>query len=154
MNNTRWLIEDSNNLLLGQDDIAGIRWLYRYLVTGEVQCPQDFVTERSTGGCVPSDPFAFALKQGDYDNAIELMLEQGVSLNTQDKEGNTILHYAARRAASHGGYIYQRAVEGGASPDLHNNAGETPRGLLFPAISEAMQREKLHIAQDLISPCY
>ena len=151
MNLTRWVVEDDNNLQLGQDDIEGIRWLYRYLVTGDVQCPQDFVAERSTGGCVPSDPLAFALKQGDYDNVIELMVERGVSLNTQDKEGNTILHYAAKRVASHGGYVYQRAVENGAFPDLHNNAGETPRELLFPAITESMRRERLHVAQELIA---
>lgn len=151
MNKSNWLIEDNTNLLLGEDDIAGIRWLYRYIVTGDIQCPQGFVTERSTGGCVPEDPLAFALKQGDYDNAIELMIEQGINLNTQDKEGNSILHYAAQRAASHGGHAYKQAVKHGASPDLSNNAGKTPREILFPAITDSMHREKLYIAQELIS---
>lgn len=151
MSITNWLIEDDNSLKLGEDDIAGIRWLYRYQVDGSVQCPVGYVAEQSTRGCVPQDLLDFALQQGDYDNAIELMIEQGLPLDTQDDKGNTILHYAAQRAASHGGHAYARAVEAGASPDLANYAGDTPRKLLFPAIKEAMQRNEIYIAADLIA---
>ena len=151
MNVDAWLVEDHNNPHLGEDDIAGIRWLYRYLVTGDVACPQGFIYEMTTGGCIPEDPLDFAMKQGDIDNAIELLSERGLSINAHDEKGNTVLHYAAQRAASHGGYFYRKGVEAGASPDIENNAGMTPRDILFPAIERAMQSSKFYTAEDLIS---
>ena len=151
MNVDVWLVEDHNNPHLGEDDIAGIRWLYRYLVTGDVDCPQGFISEMTTGGCIPEDPLDFAMKQGDIDNAIELLAERGLSINAQDEKGNTILHYAAQRAASHGGYFYRKGVEAGALPDVKNNAGTTPREILFPALEKAMQDSKFYTAEDLIS---
>ena len=153
MNHSRWLIEDDNNLRLGEDDIIGLRWLYRYIfiAKNDASCPQGYVPEYATRGCVPADLLTFARDQGDIDNVVELMIEKNIDLDTKDKDGNTVLHLAAQRAASHGGYVYGRAVEAGASPDLANNAGNTPREILFPAIEEAMRREKIHIAQELIA---
>ncbi len=151
MNVDVWLVENKNNPHLGEDDTAGIRWLYRYLVTGDVACPLGFIYELNTSGCIPEDPLDFAMKQGDIDNAIELLAERGLSINAQDEKGNTILHYAAQRAASHGGYFYRKGVKAGASPDIENNAGTTPRDILFPTIEKAMQSSKLYIAEDLIS---
>ncbi len=152
MSDIRWILAGNSRPQLLADDIAGIRWIYRYIHgDGDKQCPRGYVAESSTDGCVPEDLLAFALRQGDYDSAIALMLEQNIPLDLQDQGGNTILHYAARRVANHGGHIYAKAVEAGASPDLKNNSGETPRGILFSALKEAMSRGNIGIAQELIA---
>ena len=150
MNIHTWLIEDSA-IALGKDDVAGLRWLYRYLLTGDVACPLDFISEINTGGCIPKDPLAFAMKQGDIDNTIELLAEQGLPIDTQDEKGNTVLHYAAQRAASHGIDLYGKGLSAGADPDIENKEGITPREMLFPAIEKAIQSKKLYIAEPLIS---
>ena len=151
MNVHVWLVDSNNILHLGEDDVAGIRWLYRYLVTGDVDCPLGFISELSTGGCVPEDPLDFAMKQGDIANAIELLAERGLSIDAQDEKGNTVLHYAAQRAASHGGYFYRKGIEAGASPDITNIAGKSPRDILLPAIEKAVQLRRLYTAEDLIA---
>ena len=151
MNVDSWLVEDTNNPHLGDDDTAGIRWLYRYLVTGDVTCPLGFLNEINTGGCIPEDPLAFAMQQGDIDGTIELLAEQGLPINTPDKKGNTILHYAAQRAASHGAAFYHKGINVGASPDIENKVGITARELLFPALEKAIESGKLNIAERLIS---
>lgn len=151
MNIDAWLVEDNNNPHLGEDDVAGLRWLYRYLITGDASCPSGFISELSTGGCIPADPLAFAMKQGDIANVIELLAERGLPIDAQDDKGNTVLHYAAQRAASHGGYFYRQGIKAGGSPDIKNKQGETARDILLPSINSAMRSGKLHIAADLIS---
>ena len=150
MNVHTWLIEDSA-IALGKDDVAGIKWLYRYLLTGNVACPLDFISEINTGGCIPKDPLAFAMKQGDIDNTIELLAERGLPIDTQDKKGNTVLHYAAQRAASHGIDLYGKGIVAGADPDIENKEGITAREMLFPAIEKAIQSKQLGIAEGLIA---
>ncbi len=150
MNVHTWLIDDSA-IALGKDDIAGLRWLYRYIVTGDEACPLGFISELSTGGCVPKDPLSFAMQQGDIDNTIALLSERGLPIDAQDDKGNTVLHYAAQRAASHGADFYRKGIEAGASPDIANQAGMTPRDILLPAIETAMQDEDLYNAEALIA---
>lgn len=149
MNVHTWLIEDSA-IALGKDDIAGLRWLYRYLVTGEESCPRGFISELTTKGCVPKDPLSFAMQQGDIDNTIELLAERGLPIDTQDEKGNTVLHYAAQRAASHGIQFYGKGLVAGADPDIENKEGITAREMLFPAIEKAVQSKQLGIAEGLI----
>lgn len=149
MNVHVWLIEDSA-IALGKDDVAGLRWLYRYLVTGEESCPLGFISELTTKGCVPKDPLSFAMQQGDIDNTIELLAERGLPIDAQDEKGNTVLHYAAQRAASHGGGFYGKGLSAGADPDIENKEGITPREMLFPAIEKAIQSAQLYIAEGLI----
>ncbi len=152
MNKLVWLIEDDSKPHLGADDIEGIKWLYRYVFDeGAEGCPRGFISELTTRGCVPENPLAFALQQGDIDNAIELLSERGLAIDSQDEKGNTVMHYAAQRAASHGGHFYRKGLENGASPDIRNRHDTTPRELLFPAIETAVKNGELYIAADLIS---
>ena len=70
-------------LTLTQDDIEGIKWLYRYYTYDpdkggfdiEVSdCPAEYVHDKEeTKGCVPEDIFAFEFKYGNAHTLIEFM---------------------------------------------------------------------------------
>ena len=82
----------TGELKLSLDDIAGIKWLYRYYFEKieACDCPYEYVYEVDSGGCRPKYPVIFAAKQGRL--AVLLHLD---SINVQDEFGNTALHYMA-----------------------------------------------------------
>ena len=82
---------------LAPDDIAGIKWLYRYHVDKSVtfcDCPYDYVYESETAGCRPEYPLTFAIKGGS-ESWSDLIGYSSEDVNRRDNFGNTALHYAA-----------------------------------------------------------
>ena len=97
-----------DHLTLGLDDIAGIRWLYRFYHDkdiGPCDCSYDYVYEKETGGCRPKHPLIFAAQHSDpvyvkslLSEKIEKLREQNIHMvNKQDEFGNTALHFAAAK---------------------------------------------------------
>lgn len=126
-------IDSSGKLQLGEDDIAGINWLYDYHVTKTIDsrdCPNGYQYERSTRGCVPKYPFIFAVKQNNLALAKQMLLDdQTININKKDELGNTALHYAATAQKMHGGMLYHYLINKGADTNIKNNNGETPLDL-------------------------
>ena len=126
-------LDSARELQLGDDDIAGVKWLYNYHVAKTIDsnhCPADYLYEDSTQGCAPRYPLIFAVKQNNFD-AVDRMLSDDltIKLDQQDELGNTALHYAANAKKLHGGYLYDYLIVTGANTKLKNNKGETPQDL-------------------------
>ena len=70
-----YTLNDNGQLSISQDDIEGIKWLYRYYTYDvekrgfEVEltdCPEGYVyDEKETKGCIPEDTTAFELEHGN-----------------------------------------------------------------------------------------
>ena len=109
----RTAVNAEGKLQLTPDDVAGIKWLYRYYVEKSIDicdCPYEYVYEKETGGCRPQHPFIIAAKQGiylsyNYFAENSLTEDDGVEelytavMRRQDEHGNTILHYYAANLA-------------------------------------------------------
>ena len=126
-------IDSSGKLQLGEDDIAGINWLYDFHVAKNINsrsCPAEYHYERSTKGCVPNYPFIFAIKQNNLGIAKKMLLEDPtININRQDELGNTALHYAANAQKIHGGMLYHYLLHKGGDANIKNNNGDTPSDL-------------------------
>ena len=157
--NVHYKVMLSHEARLAADDIAGIRYVYRDIHAGERSCPDEYVGEATTGGCVPKNPLLFAIKNGDLLNAEKLIKEdetvsdQDIAnlINKPDGEGYTLLHYAALQSASHGGKVYDWLLKNGADSSIKDNAGNTPVDLLLPQIEMALDANDPRIAESLIS---
>ncbi|MDE3269374.1 MAG: hypothetical protein OYH77_03715 [Pseudomonadota bacterium] len=152
MNISSWF--PAATAVLGEDDIAGIRHLYRFIYAQETECPMGYNYEQNTGGCMPTNPLKFAIMQGDLRNAKILLQDVDdtkARIDTKDKQGRSYLHYAALRAASHGGETYQWLISKGASLAIKDKDGNTPRDLLLPQITAALKARHPLIAEELIS---
>ena len=98
-------VEPDEDSLLGDDDISGIKWLYRYFHqkdTSVETCPNDDYefeivdSKENISGCRPRYPLIFEVKQGHIEAARWLIRNAfDVEINAQDRWGNTALHYAA-----------------------------------------------------------
>ena len=99
-----------NQYKLAEDDIAGIRWLYRYYLEKNLSirnCPSDFVYEDNTKGCRPRYPLIFAVKQGNLATVTSLLRDDSsIDHGQKDNLGNTALHHAAKRVRGHGTALY------------------------------------------------
>ena len=97
--------DPDQHVMLGKDDIDGIRWLYRYFHeknTDTDTCPErDYELEiinaaKNISGCRPRYPLIFEIKQGHVKSASWIIQHAlDVEINAQDQDGNTALHYAA-----------------------------------------------------------
>ena len=117
---------------LADDDVAGIRWLYRYYIERNISaisdCPVDFVYERNTKGCSPRYPLIFAVRQGDMETIKNLLKDdRTVDLAQKDNLGNTALHHAAKRTRGHGNrlYLFLRGKYSAQQQALRNLIGQT-----------------------------
>ena len=86
---------------LGEDDIKGIIWLYKYLYEDQPvkDCFfPDYVYEEETRGCRPKYPLIFEVKHV-VANSVERILRDDPTLdvNARDAAGNTALHHAVLR---------------------------------------------------------
>ena len=121
-------IDVKGNLQLAADDRDGMQWLYgRYVAkdTKRKSCPHDYYRERRTKGCAPVYPLIFAVKQGIWRVVADLLRDDpSIDLNTQDRLGNTALHYAAR--ATQGNDLYYYLLHKGADDSILNHEGYTP----------------------------
>ena len=99
-----------NQYKLAEDDIAGIRWLYRYYLDKNLSvtnCLGDFVYEDKTKGCRPRYPLIFAVKQGNLATVTSLLRDdRSINHGQKDSLGNTALHHAAKRVQGHGAALY------------------------------------------------
>lgn len=112
-------ISSDGRLQLTPDDIAGIKWLYRYYIEKNVDicdCPYEYVYEEEIGGCRPQYPLIFAAKQGinlwygafqGHLPHMDGMDAFTTAIREQDNFGNTILHYYAANLA-HRERLYPR----------------------------------------------
>ena len=127
----RTAVNAEGKLQLTPDDVAGIKWLYRYYVEKSIDicdCPYEYVYEEETGGCRPKYPLIFAAKQGvDLDlnffyESYSVMQEEyfthddlakvfAAAMQEQDGHGNTILHYYAANLAHREQLYVDRYVE-------------------------------------------
>lgn len=126
-------LDSVGELQLGDDDIAGVTWLYNYHVAktiGANDCPSGYHYESSTKGCVPRYPLIFAVKQNNF-SVVSRMLRDDptIKINQQDELGNTALHYAANAQKMHGGVLYHYLVNRGADTQIKNNNGDTAHDL-------------------------
>ena len=128
--------DSAGELQLGNDDIAGINWLYDYYVVNKNSrkrdvCPDDYLYEGSTKGCIPKYPLIFAVKQNNY-TVVDRILssDSTIDLDQQDELGNTALHYAASAKGVHGEKIYKYLIDRGADTNLRNKEDKTARELL------------------------
>ena len=104
---------------LGEDDIKGIQWLYRYThaketIPKENPCFFDDYEKLTPGVCVPKHPLITRLKQAEAHDRLgniysanyiitgtDRMVDQHVvhdtnKINAQDEDGNTALHLAVK----------------------------------------------------------
>ena len=120
----------TGELQLGDDDVAGLHWLYAYYVEksiGKKDCPADYIYEKSTRGCAPAYPLIFATKHADLAIVAALLDDKSIAIDQQDQLGNTALHYAANRKAMHDRVVYDFLRHHyGARDDIKNKAGFTP----------------------------
>lgn len=130
-------LNEDLQLQLGEDDIAGIKWLYKYFITKNIDvddCPADYLFENSTKGCRPRYPLIFAIKQNDWDTAKVILDNRHddptTNINQQDELGNSALHYAANAHSLHGNFLYNRLIEYGANQELRNKRGKIANDLL------------------------
>ena len=145
---------------LGVDDIAGIRYVYRDIHANEQTCPADYTNELTTSGCKPKHPLVFAIMNGDLLNAAAIIKnmnagqtneELSALINKQDGKGQTLLHYAALRSASHGGDMYHLLIEHGANPLIQNNAGEMAIDIILQQLELALDARNTKTAQSLVT---
>ena len=126
-------LDSTGKLQLGEDDIAGVNWLYNYHVAetiGSSDCPSGYHYEGSTKGCIPRYPLIFAVKQNNFLVVTRMLRDDpSTNVNQQDELGNTALHYAANAQKIHGGVLYHYLISKGANAHLKNNNGETARDL-------------------------
>ncbi len=73
---------------------------------------------------IGSDADLFAAAQFGIFEELEALIRAGMNPNIRDKEGNTLLHHAARLPARVPQYLI--SDEGVADPNLQNKNGETP----------------------------
>lgn len=59
---------------------------------------------------------------------MKLLIENGAEINIKDNDGNTPLHYAAKRGFMG---IIRLLVENGADINAKNNDGQTPNDISF-----------------------
>lgn len=135
MNSSYLMATDSaGELQVGEDDIAGMNWLYSYHVAKNIDlsdCPAGYFYEDSTKGCVPRYPLIFATQQNNL-SIVEGLLSDDptINLDQQDELGNSALHYAASKQKMHGSELYDYLIGKGANTQLKNNRGEIAQDLL------------------------
>ena len=157
-------LDAQGDLRLATDDFDGMQWLYgRYVAknTKRKSCPHDYYRERKTKGCAPVYPLIFAVKQGVWRVVDDLLREDtSIDINTQDRLGNTALHYAAR--ATQGNDLYYYLLHKGADTSIRNQEGDTaaelrrrntavPRDLAVAIVNELKQRGAVAYATWLLN---
>ena len=102
------------------DDIDGVRWLYRlaYDNASINECPEDYVVEKDTLGCVPRFPLIFAVKKGDIATIAYVARDDPTTMNICDQQGNTALFYAKQHRDRHGSRIDEFLLKHGADPSI------------------------------------
>ncbi len=128
MNSHLMAVSSTGELQLGADDVAGVNWLYRYYIVGDIDrddCPGEYRYEESTKGCVPIYPVIFAVTQNNYHAVRKLLASDTKHINQQDTRGNTALHYAAISLELHGDKLYKYLLDKGANKLIKNNNGDT-----------------------------
>ena len=120
-------------LQLTDDDRDGMRWLYERYVSKENKhrsCPFEYRRERTTKGCAPIYPLIHAVKQRNWMVVHNLLRDdKSIDIDTQDKLGNTALHYAARITSTEGSDLYYYLVYSGADDSIRNRAGNSAANL-------------------------
>ena len=117
----------TGELKLSLDDIAAIKWLYRYSFEKieACDCPYEYVYEVDSGGCRPKYPRIFAVKQGVDSSMLSKYKE---NVNEKDEFGNTALHYAA---AGHQPSLYNELLKlSGIDAEIKNDLGYTAEKIL------------------------
>ena len=102
------------------DDIDGVRWLYRLAhdKASINECPEDYVVEKDTLGCVPRFPLIFAVKKGDIATIAYVARDDPTTMNICDQQGNTALFYAKQHRDRHGSRIDEFLLRRGADPSM------------------------------------
>ena len=127
-------LDSAGELQLGEDDTAGMNWLYSYHVAKNIDssdCPAGYLYEDSTKGCAPRYPLIFAVRQNDFSIVDRLLSDDPtIDIDQQDELGNSALHYAANAQNLHGSELYDYLINKGADSQLKNNKGEIAQDLL------------------------
>lgn len=118
------------------DDAEGIRWLYR-LAQGNIsadECPENYVIEPETKGCLPRYPLMFAIRNADVRRAQAMLQDSSIDINACDQYGRNALFYAQQHERRHGGNLPKLLKDKGAQlncptselivNDLSASAGE------------------------------
>ena len=120
-----------DSLQLTNDDRDGMQWLYERYVskeTGRNGCPFEYRHESTTKGCAPAYPLIHAVKQRNWTTVYMLLRDdKKIDINTQDKLGNTALHYAA--PTSTGSDLYLYLIDKGADASIRNRNGDSAADL-------------------------
>lgn len=77
---------------------------------------------------------------------LELLIDHGADVKAQDKQGHTALHLRAKKLSGHDGFeekIVSLLVKRGLSPNVKNNAGDTPLAMLVKSEDWSEARQKL-----------
>ncbi len=134
MNHHRNVALDADGALqLTADDHDGMQWLYaRYISkkTRRRSCPSDYRREHTTKGCVPIHAFIYAAKQRNWTVVRRILQDdKDIDINTQDKLGNTALHYAAQATDAKGSDLYPYLIDQGADDSIRNHQGDSAADL-------------------------
>ena len=98
-------VHPQNGAFITADDAEGVRWLY-HLAHGDAsptECPEDYVVEPETKGCLPRHPFILAVRNRDGSQMKKLLQDSNLDINACDQYGNTALFYAEQYRLRHGG---------------------------------------------------
>ena len=98
------------------DDAEGIRWLYR-LDQNNVsvdECPENYVIEPETKGCLPRYPLMFAIRNADVQRAQAMLQDSSIDINACDQYGRNALFYAQQHERRHGGNLPKLLKDKGA----------------------------------------
>ena len=101
------------------DDAEGIRWLYRLTHDNASvdECPENYVIEQETKGCLPRHPLIFAVRNGELRRAKALLQDSSIDINTCDQYGRNALFYAEQHKLRHGGNMVELLQDKGAKPN-------------------------------------
>ncbi|MCE5187042.1 MAG: ankyrin repeat domain-containing protein [Planctomycetaceae bacterium] len=78
--------------------------------------------------------FNYGSKMKDLRKNVQLLLDAGIDVNATDKQGNTVLHYAARESYKDAAGMVEFAelmIARGADVNRTNAKGETPLGIML-----------------------
>lgn len=138
-------------LIISADDAEGIRWLYRLTHDNAAadECPEDYVIELETKGCLPRHPLIFAVRNGDVRQVNILLQENSVDINTCDQYGRNALFYAEQYKHRHGGNVMVELLQAkGAQPNSACSANDTSISLAEAEIVEVESANAETQAQD------
>lgn len=116
-------------LKLPADDTNGIKWLYRYHVSKDIEleeCPVDYKYDKTNKGCFPVYPLIFVVKQGNLAALKKFMQENpDINIDAQDIYGNTALHYVAEHArVTEDRNMYDYLLTQNADTSIRNKTGQ------------------------------